>query len=444
MKIDMSNDLVIRKLMPGDRQYYCMAINPAEKGFGVLVYPTGGKTFIFRYQLDGSRKLLALGEYSAMTLKDARDEYLKAKVQITDLRKGRADGVDPVLEIKMKAERRVEATAERQRHISVAKLITEYIEKHAMKKKRSWQKDQAILNRDILPLWGDRKAKDVTRRDIGIMTDGIISRGSPIMANLCFAITRKMFNYAVEKDILQSNPCTGLKLPSERNQRTRTLSEIEIRTLFASLDNADLNMSVDTRTALKLILYTAQRPGEVVGMRAKEIDGHWWTLPPERTKNKRTHRVYLTDTALELIGDTTGKDHIFKSPHHDKLCSLGDTALAGAVHRNLNYPMTDVKGRPLYTKDGKPATENRLGIEEHFTPHDMRRSAATLLAKCKVRFEHRERVLNHTMGILDGVYNQHDFDDEKQLAMETLERKIASILSGTTSAKVIQISREAM
>ncbi|MEI6208397.1 MAG: hypothetical protein WCP20_16590 [Desulfuromonadales bacterium] len=95
--------------------------------------------------------------------------------------------------------------------------------------------------------------------------------------------------------------------------------------------------------------------------------------------------------------------------------------------------MTDAKeGNPLYKNDGTPAAENRLGVD-HFTPHDLRRTAATLMAASKIKFEHRERVLNHTMGKLDGTYNQHDFDDEKQAALETIERKIKSIISGASS-----------
>jgi|GEM_PF-3009127 len=106
-----------------------------------------------------------------------------------------------------------------------------------------------------------------------------------------------------------------------------------------------------------------------------------------------------------------------------------------AVNHNLKYPLKDAKGNPFYKKDGKPATVNHMGID-HFTPHDLRRSAATLLAAAKIKFEHRERVLNHTMGKLDGIYNQHDFDDEKQVALETLERRIRAIITDEESAKV--------
>ncbi|MEI6209319.1 MAG: hypothetical protein WCP20_21275 [Desulfuromonadales bacterium] len=137
-------------------------------------------------------------------------------------------------------------------------------------------------------------------------------------------------------------------------------------------------------------------------MHRGEIDGRWWTIPGEaiytaQAKNHVTHRVYLTDTALELIGDTTGKGYIFPCPHGAKQQPIDTRALAHAVRRNLRWPVLH-KGK--------------------------------LMAKCKIGLEHRDRVLNHKKEKLDGTYNQHDFDDEKQAALETIERKIKSIISG--------------
>ncbi len=451
------DDLTVKNLKAETKIFFCMA--EGETGFGIRVYPSGIKVFIFKYKVDGVQKLLTLGEYPTMSLKDARDEYLKASLQVKDLRRGKADGADPVKEIKLKAERRIVADAEHKRNPTVAGLVIEYIEKHAKVKKRSWKKDEAILNRDVIPAWGKRKAKDVVKRDVTLLMESIVDRGAPIMANLCFCVIRKMYNFAIERDISQHNPCTGLKLPSDRKERTRALSEKEIKILWENLNRTDLNMSGETKRALKLIFLTAQRPGEVVGMHTNEIDGQWWTIPAERAKNKRAHRVYLSSLVMEIVSESISQakgsrempidgkydGYIFPSPIKESNRPLGDTALAVAVGRNLAYPLTDVKGNPLYQKDGKPATENRLGID-HFTPHDCRRTAATLMAASKIKFEHRERVLNHKMGKLDGIYNQHDFDDEKQAALETLERKIKSIITGkennvipiTASKKAVQ------
>lgn len=255
------------------------------------------------------------------------------------------------------------------------------------------------------------------------------------MSNQVLKITRKMFNFAVERDILQHTPFTGVKALAPNTSRERTLSETEIRTLWESLDNAA--MSDEIRQALKLILVTAQRPGEVAGLHTREVDGRWWTIPPERSKNGKEHRVYLTDTALELIGDTDGKDFILPCPHQAKAKPIDSHALPVAVRRNLSWPLTDAKGKPLFQKDGKPATKNRLGVEQ-FTPHDLRRTTATFMASMGFMDEIIDAVLNHAKQGIIRTYNRHKYDKEKQLALEAWERKLKNIITGTEN-KVISI-----
>ncbi len=433
------DDLVIKNLKPGDRQYFCMA--EGEKGFGVIVYPSGTKTFIYRYKIDGADKLLTLGEYPFTSLKDARTEYMKASFQVKALRRGSKDGADPVKEIKLKAERRIKEDAEHKQAPTVAGLIKDYIEKYAQKRNRNWKEIQRMLNKEVAPDWGKRKAKDITKRDVNLLLEKIVDRGSPATSNQVLKFIRKMFNFAIEQDMQQHTPCMGVKIKAKETPRERALNEDEIRILWKVLNTCSI--SDEVRRALLLVLVTGQRPGEVSAMHRGEIDGRWWTIPGEaiytaQAKNHLTHRVYLTDTALELIGSLkkidpktrkeVDKAYIFPCPHGNKEQPIDTRALAHAVRRNLNWPLLH-NGKPIYDKDGKRVTENRLGVEP-FTPHDLRRTATTLMAKCKIIKEHRERVLNHKLEKLDGTYNIHDYDDEKQAALETLERKIKSILSG--------------
>lgn len=445
------DDMTVRNLKPENGIYFCMdTTDTTKKGFGVRVYPSGVKVFVFRYKIDGKQKLLNLGEYPSTALKDARDEFTKQFSKVKDLRNGKADGADPVKEIKLKAERRIKEDAEHRQAPTVAGLIKDYIEKHAQKKNRNWKDIERMLNKEVAPEWGKRKAKDITKRDVNLLLEKIIDRGSPATSNQVLKHTRKMFNFAIEQDIQQHTPCLGVKIKAKETPRERNLTEDEIKTLWKSLETCSI--SDDVRRALLLVLVTGQRPGEVSGMHRGEIDGRWWTIPGEaiytaQAKNHMTHRVYLTDTALELIGSLKMTDHktgkvmidpktgkevdkgyIFPCPHGAKQQPIDTRALAHAVRRNLQWPVLH-NGKPIYDKEGKPVTENRLGVDQ-FTPHDLRRTATTLMAKCKIGLEHRERVLNHKKEKLDGTYNQHDFDDEKQAALETIERKIKSIITG--------------
>ena len=300
-------------------------------------------------------------------------------------------------------------------------------------KKRSWAKDEAILNRDVIPAWGKRKAKDITKRDVNLVREGIVDRGAPIMANNCFAVIRKMFNYAVEKDILQSTPCTGVKMPSEKKKRERALSESEIKIFWDNLPSCAI--TPDLQRALKLILLTGQRPGEVTGMHVDEITGAWWTIPAERAKNGKAHRVHLTATAFELIGDTTD---VFPTPHNGIERPVGDTALAVTVGRNLAFPMNDEKGQPLYNKDGKQATVNRIGVDQ-FTPHDLRRTTATFMSQLGEHDEVIDAILNHAKKGIIATYNLNRYDREKQQALESWERKLQAIITGKGKDNVVSI-----
>ncbi len=350
--------------------------------------------------------------------------------------------IDPMAEelrkrdtkVRVAKELRLAAEAEEKR-LTVAGLCAEYIERHAKPHKRSWAKDQEILNRDVIAVWGKRKAEEITKRDVVLLLEGIVDRGAPVMANYCFAIISKMFNFAMERDILRASPCVGVKLPAPNHARERTLSEPEIKAFWNNLERCA--MSEEIRRALKLILVTAQRPGEVIGMRAEEIDGRWWTIKAERAKNGKTHRVYLADLALELIGDTSGRRYIFPARNAKQEQAMAPQALIVALTRNRSWAVTDKNGEPLYGKDGRPATENRLEVE-HFTSHDLRRTAATFMAQAREMDEVIDAVLNHSKRGVIRVYNQYRYDREKQQALENWERKLVGIITGATG-KVVSI-----
>lgn len=452
-------DIAIKNLKPADKKYY---LREAD-GFTVRVMPSSVKTWLFVYTFDGKRKEMNLGQYPHISVAEARSKFNKA----FDLLK---KGKDP-------ADIDRQAKEERRKAHTVADLVDEYLERHAKRFKRSWGADERLLNKEIVPAWGKRKAADIKKRDVTLLLEKIVDRGTPAMSNQVLKITRKMFNFAVERDILQHSPFAAVKALAPNNSRERTLTEAEIKTLWGSLNNAA--MSDEIRRALKLVLLTAQRPGEVAGMHSSEIDGNWWTIPAERSKNRKEHRVYLSGLAQKLIADSIAdakaarekaeirnaketKRAVVLIPNEQEYtgyifpCSrrfegkakdrvkapespIDSHALPVAVRRNSVWPLSDAKGKPLYDKDGKPATENRLKIEK-FTPHDLRRTAATFMAKAGEMDEVIDAVLNHVKQGIIRTYNRHNYDREKQIALEAWERKLKSILTGE-SGKVIPISR---
>ncbi len=406
-------------------------------GFTVRVWPSGVKTWLYIFTHEGKRYQMNLFKrghgFPEVTTDEARKKYNEAHDILMT-------GKNPAAAEREKIEARSKAP-------TVADLCGEYIERHAKRFKRSWEKDERILNHDVIPAWGKRKAADIEKRDVVRLLEKIVvDREAPGMANNTFQIVRKMFNFAIERDILKYSPCLGVKMPAPKNTRTRVLSEAEIKTLWNNLDGSA--MFPESKNALKLVLITAQRPGEVIGMHTNEIDGEWWTIPAERAKNGKTHRVYLTGTAQAIIkgavdyqklireipADQEYSGYIFPSPKSGKDEAIAPAALTVAVGRNLAYPVEDNDGKAI-------ETVNKIGIE-HFTPHDLRRTAATFMAESGEPDAVIDAILNHVKQGVIKVYNQYRYDKEKQAALQSWARKLKSITSGSKAGNVVQMRRK--
>ncbi len=405
---------------------------------GVRILPSGIRTLFYIYRIDGQRRFLNLGHYDPrkagkdddnITVEEARSKG----VSLAGARKLHT-------EAKAKVDRKIDPLAEKERKEeeqrkapTLESLAEEYLNRHAKKFKRSWQEDMRILKRYVIPVWGRRKAADITKRDINLLLDKIVDHGAPVVANNCFKIIRRMFNYAVEKDILPFSPATGVKRPSPKVDRDWALSEEEIIVLWKSLDKPDLAMSPEVKRALKLVLVTAQRPGEVAGIHVSEINGRWWTIPSGRAKNGKAHRVYLSDLALELIGETEGKGYIFPCPHKDKVKAISCHALSRAIANNCpsgcNYICSNCENTDCKSDCQPVDKKNRLGIV-HFTLHDLRRTAATFMAQAGEMDEVIDAILTHAKQGVIKIYNQYRYDKEKQAALVTWEFNLKSIVFG--------------
>ena len=380
-------------------------------GLGVRVSPTGKRSFVFMYRYQGKSRMMTLGTYPRLTLADARYKASQAKEKV-------CKEIDPGLE---QTEKRI---AEGEAY-TIKNLVDEYLEKHARQKKKSWREDERILEKDIVSSWGRKKAKSITRREIVVLLDEIKERaeakgGTGIQANRTLALIRKMFNFGVARSIIETSPCVSIEYPVKENRRDRVLSEVEVRKFWTRLDQA--KMSEGTKLALKLMLVTIQRKGEIAAIELADLDLHlkWWTLPKQKSKNNLPHRVPLTSMALEIIKEATAlageSKWLFPSARSEK--HLTEQAIDRAVRNN----------RDVFEID-------------HFTPHDLRRSGASHSTSAGISRFLIKKILNHADRDITGVYDLHSYDREKRQALETWERKLMSILTGKSSDKVIPLKR---
>lgn len=397
-------DMLLRNLKPQAQRYLVWG----DHGLGVRVSPKGKKSFVYMYRHEGKARFLTLGDYPRMTLADAHKAHAEARKKVEQ-------GLDPGAEA-------VTERAEDRQAPSVALLADEYLEKWAKPRKRSWREDERILKKDILPEWGRRKAREITRRDVIRLLDGIVDRGAGIMANRTLAAIRKMFNFAVSRDIVPVSPCLAVRSPAPEQQRDRVLTTDEIRALWHGLEGAKM-MAEGTKLALRLQLVTGQRKAEIVSATWDEIDltDRWWTIPPEKAKNKMTHRVPLSPLALELLQAakkiTGDSPWLFPSPQTDRHIT------PEAVDHALRRPGLEALG---FT----------------FVPHDLRRTAASHMTGMGISRLVVSKILNHVERGVTSVYDRHSYDLEKRQALEAWGHKLKSIVEGTES-NVVPMVRQA-
>ncbi len=394
-------DMLLRNSKPQSQRYMVWG----NHGLGVRVSPKGKKSFVYLYRYEGKPRFLTLGDYPRMSLADAHKAHAEARKKLEQ-------GIDPGAETM--AEREEERKAP-----TVAALVDEYLEKWAKPRKRSWRGDARILEKDVLPEWGRRKAREITRRDVIRLLDGIVDRGAGIMANRTLAVVRKMFNFAVSRDIVAVTPCLAVRAPAQEQRRDRVLSADEIRAFWHGLEGA--KMAAGTKLILQLMLVNGQRKGEVVSAAWKEIDSGWWTIPGEKTKNGLPHRVPLSPLALELLQAARGlsgdSPWVFPSPR------AGKHLTPEAIDHSLRRPGMEALG---FT----------------FVPHDLRRTAASHMTSMGISRLTVGKILNHQERSVTSTYDRHSYDREKRQALEAWGLKLQSVVEGT-EAKVIPLIRGA-
>jgi integrase len=377
------------------------------RGLSIRCTPAGIKTWTFAYKLNGRMRRITLGEYPALGLSEARTQADERRAQ-------RQAGKDP------RAVQCAERAAQVQTTLTFGELCERYIEHVKASGKISWKTDEGYLKRPKAK-FGKRPVVSLTKRELMDFFE-TIARTSKSSANRTQSTVRTMWGWAADRDHIAMNFLAGVKkVGGKENEKDRVLTTDELRAFFAALADADLEATETVRMALKGILLTAQRPGEVAGMMLSELhdlsgsEPHW-IIPRLRTKNKKTeHTVPLSPAAVRLVLEALEISKEYAKGKNDSPVFAsrfeGVTTLA---RHSLSQAVRRIVGDKKFAK---------------FTPHDLRRTAATLAQSLRVPRDYVKALLNHKDGDVTAIYARwHMFEAKREAAM-AIEAAVLPLMS---------------
>ena len=390
----------------------------APRGFGLRVTAAGGRAFILKYTFDGRQKRKTIGAWPTWSVAAARDEASALTRRIDS-------GIDPIA-----------ADKRRKSEPTLADAVDIYLEQRVAALK-SAKAIRHYLKDDLAGAIGGDKLTDIRRRDLIDVIERKAAK-TPTAGRHLLAYSKTFFDWCVDREYIELSPAASIRpksiAPGGRKntlatvKRGRVLDKDEVKAFWGA---AEGTLRLQAALALKLVLITGQRPGEVAGMHRDEITGRVWTIPAaRRLKTETDHAVPLTETAERLIADAFAEVERLATRRGYTPCGLafetkqGQAVSVGALSKSV----------ARHAKALKNADKATWG---HWRPHDLRRTARTEIAACGFPSEVAERVIGHVAGGMVDVYDQHRYEAEMRAALEAWERRLYPIANGDTAAQKI-------
>jgi integrase len=274
---------------------------------------------------------------------------------------------------------------------------------------------ERALKRDVLSVWRGRDARTIAEREVIELLDGIVERGSRVMANHVARMVGQMFKFGIHRAIVERSPVQLLVLPGGKEKpRVRVLSDAEIKAYLAGPTACTRYERL--AHVVTLLLLTAQRRGELALARWADInfEARTWQIPDENAKTARGHIVPLSDSA---VGEFQALRRLAR---HSPFVLPGNGGSRAVEPRLLTRGIA---------KNMKRFAKQRIA---RFTLHDLRRTAASGMTRLGIPRLHVEKVLNHSTGDIAEVYDRHDYASEKREALEKWAAHLMTLMSSTT------------
>ena len=374
-------DKGVKSLKPRSQRYAFP--DPELRGHYVRIQPGGVKTFVVvaRNPNSGKQEWAAIGACDVLAIDDARKQ---AQSVLARIRAGQ-----PAFEAPVES---FEAVARQwlQRHVHAKRL-------------RSEKQITRLLEMHVFDFWKGRPFLSIRRSDVTALLDDVEDDHGARQADQVLTIVRSIMNWqATRSDDYQPPIIKGMRRQNPKEQvRERILADDEIRKVWKAAE-ANGTFGGFVRAAL----LTAQRRAKVMTMRWDDIsDDGEWTIPQEKREKDSAGSLMLPKAALDIIR---------AQPH------LGENPFVFASARTEG----PINGLAMMKRD----FDARLSGVAHWTIHDLRRSARSLMSRAGVSSEHAERVMGHAIAGVEGVYDQHKYSGEKAEALRKLAALIDAIV----------------
>ena len=396
----MLTDTKLKNLKPQDKLYKVSD----RDGLYVAVLTSGTVSFRYDYRINGRRETLVIGQYGrdGISLAEAREELIAAKKLLKAGQSPAAAKRDGIKKIRG-AETFAVHTDSYMKHVILADST------RAMK--------QAVIDRDILPVLGNKMMAEITTSMVRDLCDRIVERGGRATAVQAREIISSVYRHANDRGHGLFNPAADIKPSSIAifKPRERTLTPEEIGLFFRTLDA--IGAMGTMKMALKLVLITMVRKGEFTNATWDEIDfKKWtWTIPSDRMKGSRAHVIYLPKQAQDILVGL-------------QMCAGGSEYLVPGRY-NFRKPLSNAALNSLIDRTVKIINEDGENIQD-FTVHDMRRTASTLLHEAGYPSDWIEKALAHEQKGVRAVYNKAEYARQRAYMLQQWADMIDSWIDG--------------
>lgn len=434
MKI--STDLSIKNLATRTTRFE--VADSVVQGLRLVIQPSGARSWILRFRQGGKQHKLTLGTFEKLKLADAR---AAAREMLRTVAAGR----NPAHE---KKEARAKIVSEKAELF--AEVYEEYAKRYLDKKLKpsTAAEVKRIFEKNIKPVLGKFKLRDITKTHIINLLDDVADNGAPVLANRVLSHLINFFRFCIGRDYLLVSPTTGVTKPTTEKTRERVLSDDEIRWFWRATEHEKTRVIDDESKLnspfgglLQLLLLTLARRDEVGAMTEAELDSNErkWTIPAERAKNEKPIEIRLARPSLAILKSmprvANNEDYVF--------CTNGKTPVSGfsRTKRRIDRQML-VYAREEASKAG--LDPSKVTIPD-WTIHDLRRTAASNMARLGISLPVVERCLNHIGDSGRGikkVYQRYDFQPEMDAAFERWAEALESIVN-RKPAKVLSFRSRA-